>query len=82
MPKMTDTTVYVLPEYAIPYLVNGESTNLLDWELESLQQFEDDVVASLGVGSWSVVSKTYFSKYNDLTFEGGDVAQLTYTVIK
>jgi len=80
--KMTDTTVYVLPEYTLPYLVNGDPTNLLDWELENLQQFEADVVASLGVGSWSVVSNPYYSNHNDLTSAGGDVAQLTYTVVK
>ena len=34
---------YTIPEYAIPYLVNGDKDNLTDAEISEIQRFLSDV---------------------------------------
>ena len=41
----------------VPYLINGELSDLEDWEIKRLEEFEKYVQEEHGVGHWS---------YNDI----------------
>jgi hypothetical protein len=44
----------------VPYLINGELSDLEDWEIEKLQAFEKTLQEEHGVGHWD---------YNDIQGE-------------
>lgn len=44
----------------VPYLINGDASDLEDWEIEKLQAFEKALQEEHGVGHWD---------YNDIQGE-------------
>lgn len=74
---------YIIPSWALSYLINGDSSGLDNKEFKELQIFELTVLAKHGAGHWSVESEeSYFSWHNDVTDLGSDVHDCTYVVIE
>ena len=75
---------YTLPAWALPAIVNGDTSGLTDQEEAALDAFLEEVAASFGVGHWAPADEEpeeYFRWSNDIRLgEGGLVEDWIYTV--
>ena len=55
-----NTYEYDVTSAFVPYLINGELSDLGDWEIKTLEEFEKYVQEKHGVGHWD---------YNDIQEE-------------
>ncbi len=55
-----NTYEYNVTSAFVPYLINGDASDLEDWEIKRLEEFEKDVQEEHGAGHWS---------YNDIQGE-------------
>lgn len=81
--KRYETYEYVLPTYALPALVNGDTSGLEDCEIQAIEDFEQSVIKRHGVGHWSQKSNAdhYFAHYNDIDGSlGNDCEDWQYVV--
>lgn len=74
---------YVVPEYAVSAIVNGDYSGLTDEEETAVNNFIAGVVADNGVGCWGMDSdaEPYFIQYNDIDHYGSEVYDMTYTIL-
>jgi len=56
---MEKTTEYVISTWFIPYLMNADSSALLDDEFAQLQEWEEQLVEKAGLTMFSVVENSF-----------------------
>ena len=81
----TFTMQYTVPQWTVPYLANADATGLTDDEHQAAQRFESGVseLAMGGHWHWNFGGddvEAYFSRYNDVDEQGGDVVDITAVI--
>lgn len=68
---------YRLPEWALPYLINGDDSGLTDEEIQEVDQYIQSQLTRAGVNYFDVSlpegSEPFFSHNNDIKNQGGTV---------
>lgn len=81
--KVVNKYEYKIPSWAMPFLINGDSSGLNLEDYETIRNFELVVLAKHGSGHWSFESEeSYFSHNNDVTDLGSDIYDCVYVTIE
>lgn len=74
---------YKIPAWALPYLINGDTSGLETEDYEAVRDFELVTLARYGQGHWSVKSESsYFSQNNDVNDLSSDVYDCVYVAVE
>lgn len=73
---------FVVPQWAIPYLANGDASGLSEEEEKLVKEFEEEVTKNFGAGHWSFgIDRDEFRAYNDITSEGGSTETIHWVIV-
>lgn len=70
--EMRETNIYTLPEYILPYIINGDMDNLTDKEVEEINEF----IQSLNKPLFGNFSERFFTHYNDFNNIGATCVEI------
>ena len=67
---MIETIEYILPDWSLAYLINGDSSNLNCFEIEQLNEFCQDTIKLQGNGLFIYEEDLGFRAFNDIDDSG------------
>ena len=75
---MFDHVDFVIPDWAVNYIVNDDASGLTLEEVDEVLTFEHNTIDQFGVGSWNIGEYNEFAYTNDMNNVGGAVYEVKF----